>query len=127
MKKAMCKICTLLVQVDFAKRLVLPNNYEQEKLDPKGVSTKSAVYLDKTDYYLVVKIVKAKFDSDVFGMEEDENFQSTLVQIGKDFGDKNFYQSIEEKAATLLYLIIKNHGFVNSNKHIAAACFFLFP
>jgi prophage maintenance system killer protein len=49
-----------------------------------------------------------------------------VVQISKGFGDIDFYPSMEEKAARLLYLIIKNHSFVDGNKRIAAACFLLF-
>ncbi|WP_262485755.1 type II toxin-antitoxin system death-on-curing family toxin [Dyadobacter koreensis] len=49
-----------------------------------------------------------------------------MIQISKGFSDVDFYPSLEEKAATLLYLIIKNHGFVDGNKRIAAACFLLF-
>ncbi len=40
--------------------------------------------------------------------------------------DSDFYPTIEEKAAMLLYLITKNHSFVDGNKRIAAACFLLF-
>ncbi|TXD80042.1 type II toxin-antitoxin system death-on-curing family toxin [Algoriphagus ratkowskyi] len=46
--------------------------------------------------------------------------------MSKGFGDEDFYPTLEEKAATLLYLIVKNHGFVDGNKRIAAACFLLF-
>ena len=53
-------------------------------------------------------------------------FKGSVAQISKGFGDTDFYPSIEEKAATLLYLIIKNHSFVDGNKRIAAACFLLF-
>ncbi|WP_353720762.1 type II toxin-antitoxin system death-on-curing family toxin [Dyadobacter sp. 676] len=70
--------------------------------------------------------MKADFNSAVFGKEKDGSFQSAIVQIGKGFGDEDFYPSVEEKAATLLYLIIKNHSFVDGNKRIAAACFLLF-
>lgn len=110
----------------FAKGLELLDDYDHEQLDAKGVSTKDAVYPELADYYRVVETMKADFDSDVFGKEKDGSFQSALVQIGKGFGDVDFYPSIEEKAATLLYLIIKNHGFVDGNKRIAAACFLLF-
>ena len=41
-------------------------------------------------------------------------------------GNKDIYPSIEEKAAMLLYLIVKNHAFIDGNKRIAAACFLLF-
>jgi death-on-curing family protein len=110
----------------FAKGLELLDDYDHEQLDAKGISTKDAVYPELSDYYRVVETMKADFDSDVFGKEKDGSFQSALVQIGKGFGDVDFYPSIEEKAATLLYLIIKNHGFVDGNKRIAAACFLLF-
>lgn len=57
---------------------------------------------------------------------KDGSFKSSIAQIGKGFGEADFYPSIEEKAASLLYLIIKNHGFVDGNKRITAACFLLF-
>lgn len=110
----------------FAKGLALLDDYDHEELDRKGISTKAAFYPDLTDYYQVVGIMKADFDSDVFGKKNDESFDSALLPIGKGFGNIDFYPSIEEKAATLLYLIIKNHGFVDGNKRIAAACFLLF-
>lgn len=62
----------------------------------------------------------------IFGKEKDGSFRSAVAQISKGFGDDDFYPSVEEKAATLLYLIVKNHGFVDGNKRIAAACFLLF-
>nr|WP_236979651.1 type II toxin-antitoxin system death-on-curing family toxin [Membranihabitans maritimus] len=70
--------------------------------------------------------MKAEFDSGVFGKEKDKGFQSSINQISKGFGDEDFYPTLEEKAATLLYLIIKNHSFVDGNKRIAAASFLLF-
>jgi death-on-curing family protein len=51
---------------------------------------------------------------------------SAISQISKGFGNQDFYPSIEEKAATLLYLIIKNHAFTDGNKRIGAACFLMF-
>jgi len=70
--------------------------------------------------------MSTEFDSDIFGREKDKNFQSSLAQITKGFGTEDFYPTIEEKAATLLYLITKNHSFVDGNKRIAAACFLKF-
>ena len=57
---------------------------------------------------------------------EDAGFESAISQIGQGFGDSYVYPSVEEKAAMLLYLIIKNHAFVDGNKRIGAACFLLF-
>lgn len=49
-----------------------------------------------------------------------------ISQISKGFDKEDYYPTLEEKAATLLYLIVKNHAFVDGNKRIAAACFLLF-
>lgn len=110
----------------FAKGLELLDDYDHEKLDAKGLSKQQAVYPDIQEYQEVVKVMKKDFESGVFGKEKDGSFQSAISQIGKGFGGEDFYPSLEEKAATLLYLIVKNHGFVDGNKRIAAACFLLF-
>lgn len=110
----------------FAKGLALLDDYDHEQLDRKGRTIRPAIYPDITDYNVVVEAMKADFHSAVFGKEKDGSFQSAVAQISKGFGDEDFYSSIEEKAATLLYLVIKNHSFVDGNKRIAAACFLLF-
>lgn len=66
------------------------------------------------------------FDSQVFGKEKDQYFQSSIAQIEKGFGENDFYPTFEEKATMLLYLVVKNHSFVDGNKRIAAACFLKF-
>ncbi|WP_332914260.1 type II toxin-antitoxin system death-on-curing family toxin [Algoriphagus boritolerans] len=70
--------------------------------------------------------MRSDFESGVFGREKDGSFESAIAQISKGFGEEDFYPTLEEKAATLLYLIVKNHGFVDGNKRIAAACFLFF-
>jgi len=110
----------------FAKGLELLDDYDHEKLDSKGITTRQAEFPDLSDYRNIIESMRRDFDSDIFGKEKDDSFQSSVAQISKGFGDIDFYPSIEEKAATLLYLIIKNHSFVDGNKRIAAACFLLF-
>ncbi len=63
------------------------------------------------------------FKSDVFAVPKDS---SSINQIAQTFESEERYSSLEEKAANLLYFIIKNHSFVDGNKRIAAACFLLF-
>ena len=46
--------------------------------------------------------------------------------MAKGFGEEDFYPTLEEKATMLLYLVVKNHSFVDGNKRIAAACFLKF-
>ena len=110
----------------FAKGLELLDDYDHEKLDPKGITIRQAEYPELSDYRNIIESMRRDFDSDIFGKEKDDSFHSSVAQISKGFGDIDFYPSIEEKAATLLYLIIKNHSFVDGNKRIAAACFLLF-
>jgi death-on-curing family protein len=70
--------------------------------------------------------MQTEFKSNLFGREKDGGFDSAVNQIRQSFGKQEIYPSIEEKAAMLLYLIVKNHAFVDGNKRIAAACFLLF-
>jgi len=99
----------------FAKGLELLDDYDHEKLDSKGITIRQAEFPDLSDYRNIIESMRRDFDSDIFGKEKDDSFQSSVAQISKGFGDIDFYPSIEEKAATLLYLIIKNHSFVDGN------------
>lgn len=62
----------------------------------------------------------------LFGNEKDESFQSSLAAIYHTFDSNDLYPSIEEKAANLLYLVVKNHSFSDGNKRIAAFLFIWF-
>lgn len=110
----------------FAKGLSLLDDYDHEQLDTKGLTTKAANYPSLKDYQAIINEMLKDFDSDVFGKEKDKSFESSVAQIGKGFGTDDFYPTLEEKATTLLYLVVKNHAFVDGNKRIAAACFLKF-
>ena len=110
----------------FTKGLSLLDDYDHEQLDTKGLTTKEVNYPSLTDYQELINEMLTEFDSDVFGKEKDKSFQSSIAQIGKGFGEADFYPTLEEKAAMLLYLVVKNHSFVDGNKRIAAACFLKF-
>ena len=62
----------------------------------------------------------------LFGREKDESFQGALAAIYQTFGGEELYPSVEEKAAHLLYFLIKDHPFTDGNKRIAAAMFLWF-
>ena len=110
----------------FAQGLNLLDDYDHEALDTKGLTTKEAIFPSLEDYQVLINQMLTEFNSAVFGKEKDNSFQSSIAQIGKGFGTNDFYPSLEEKAATLLYLVVKNHSFVDGNKRIAAACFLKF-
>lgn len=106
--------------------LQLLDDYDHESLDVRGVHLGAADYPSMSEYRKLVEQMRAEFNSNVFGKEKDGGFDSAVNQISQGFGDQDAYPSLEEKAAMLLYLIIKNHAFVDGNKRIAAACFLLF-
>jgi len=110
----------------FAKGLSLLDDYDHEQLDTKGLTNKKAIYPSLSDYQNLINEMLKEFNSDVFGKEKDKSFESSIAQIEKGFDDKDFYATLEEKATMLLYLIVKNHSFVDGNKRIAAACFLKF-
>jgi death-on-curing family protein len=106
--------------------LKLLDDYDHESLDIKGNHTKAARYPDASEYYALIDSMRAEFNSDIFGKEKDGGFNSSINLIQQCFNYQEIYPTIEEKAAMLLYLIVKNHAFVDGNKRIAAACFLLF-
>ncbi|MBL7961875.1 virulence protein RhuM/Fic/DOC family protein [bacterium] len=61
-----------------------------------------------------------------FGKEKDESFKSSLNAIYQTYDGRDLYSSLEEKAAHLLYFVIKNHSFIDGNKRIAAFLFVWF-
>ena len=74
-----------------------------------------------------IATLKTKFGgSDLFGLPKDQSFASSIGQIYQTWGGKDLYPSVEEKAAMLLYLVVKNHSFVDGNKRIAATLFLWF-
>ncbi len=110
----------------FSVGLKLLDDYDHESLDAKGYHTSNAEYPAMAEYMELVDQMRIEFNSDVFGKEKDGGFDSAINLIKQGFGESDVYPSIEEKAAMLLYLVVKNHAFVDGNKRIAAACFLLF-
>ena len=75
----------------------------------------------------VVRSLKARLGgSDLFGLEKDQSFHSSIGQIYQTWDGIDLYPSVEEKAAMLLYLVVKNHSFTDGNKRIAATLFLWF-
>lgn len=110
----------------FAKGLSLLDDYDHESLDKKGLTQQKTIYPSVEEYQKMIRTMYSGFESDVFAKPKDESFHSSVNQIKQGFGDREFYPTIEEKAANLLYFITKNHSFVDGNKRIAAACFLHF-
>ena len=111
---------------EYAVGLELLDDYDHETLDKKGLTTREAEYPTRDSYQILIDQMKAELHSSVFGVEKDQSFDSAINQIAQGFGEEDVYPSLEEKAAMLLYLVVKNHAFADGNKRIGAACFLLF-
>ena len=74
----------------------------------------------------VVSKLKFNSDSNLFALERNEGLKEVIGAIYQSFDGNDLYPTIEEKAANFLYLITKNHTFIDGNKRIAATLFIYF-
>ena len=111
---------------EFAHGLSLLDDYDHKTLDTAGVTKRPAIVVEIHEYRAVIESMRSEFASGLFGREKDDGFESSVRQIYQSYGGLELYPGLEEKAAMLLYLIVKNHSFVDGNKRIAAACFLYF-
>ncbi len=115
---------------NYAKTLTLLEKYDKEKLTrPKG--KKSKVILDYDNCKDIItklkkELIAKKEAGDIFGQEYEGRFNGILGSVYQTFGAKELYLSIEEKAAHLLYFIIKDHPFTDGNKRIGSFLFIYF-
>ena len=112
---------------DYAYALDILDQYDYQKLEIKDTSGKETYRLAYEEAIDKIKLAKKTHgNSELFGHEKDNSFQSSISTIYQTFDGKDLYPSIEEKAANLLYFITKNHSFSDGNKRIAAFLFLYF-
>lgn len=117
----------LRVVTDYAYALDLLDDYDHQRVAAQATQTGLAVGISYDEARGVIGQLRAKFGaSDLFGREKDDSLHSSLNAIMQTFDGHDLYPSLEEKAAHLLYFLVKNHSFVDGNKRIAAALFLWF-
>jgi len=117
----------LKIITDYAYALDILDQYDYQKLKISNTSDKELFKITYDEARIHIgKLREIYGDKSLFGKEKDESFQSSLLTIYQTFEGKDLYPSVEEKAANLLYLVTKNHSFVDGNKRIAAYFFLLF-
>lgn len=109
----------------YAPAFDLLDDYDHQRV-PKPKGTQCAYQLTYEECRRVIDQMRFSSESDLFGREKDDSFQSSIAAIYQGFGDCEFYPSVEEKAAHLLYFIVKNHSFHDGNKRIGANLFLYF-
>ena len=109
----------------YTASLELLEEYDKKSLTaPKG--SKPTWELRYEDARALIDAMPFDGGNGLFGVEKDESFKSALGAIYQTFGGEDLYSSVQEKAANLLYLVVKNHPFNDGNKRIAAALFVYF-
>lgn len=111
---------------DYTYALDTLDNYDYQQLPVKH-TRKEYFHATYDSAMAVISSLKEKFGgSDLFAHEKDESFRSSIGQIYQTWDGMELYPSVEEKAAMLLYLVVKNHSFSDGNKRIAATLFLWF-
>ena len=116
---------------DYTLALDLLDDYDHQRLSLSQTQKSEKRMITYEQALNAINTLREKFRKDgesvdLFGKEKDQSFKSSLLTIYQTFEKKELYPSIEEKAAHLLYFVIKNHSFVDGNKRIAAFIFVWF-
>ena len=105
--------------------LDLLDSYDHQNMRrPKG--NEATYVLTYEECKSVIESMRFGNESDLFGREKDDSFKGSIGNIYQSFAGQELYQSLEEKAANLLYFVVKNHSFLDGNKRIAATMFLYF-
>lgn len=115
----------LRVITEYTKALDMLDNYDHRSFEKvKGRTSEEIItYQDCIDI-----ITKLRFneESDLFAIERNNGLEAIIGNIYQTFGGIDVYPTLEEKAANFLYMIVKNHVFIDGNKRIAATLFIYF-
>ncbi|RXK83788.1 RhuM family protein [Filimonas effusa] len=115
------------VLADYTYALDVLDKYDHRTLTIEATHKKPSFVATYEEAMKAIRSLKEKFGgSSLFGNEKDESFKSSIATIYQSFGGVDLYPSVEEKAANLLYFVVKNHSFSDGNKRIAAFLFVWF-
>ena len=117
----------LAILEKYSLALSVLDDYDHQRLQVVGTRMTAHPQIGYEEAMAQIALWREKENlGSLFGNEKDASFRSSLETIYQTFDGKELYPSIEEKAANLLYFIVKNHSFTDGNKRIAAAIFVWF-
>jgi len=117
----------LAILEKYSHALAVLDDYDHQRLQVVGTRTLAHAKITYDEAMRQIKLWRSQENlGGLFGNEKDDSFKSSLGTIYQTYDGKELYPSIEEKAANLLYFIVKNHSFTDGNKRIAAAIFVWF-
>ena len=114
---------TIQLIISYAKTWNLLLAYDEDTLKLPDTGKKAIALLDYDAVVDAISTLRSDLSTRseataLFGNERDNGFESILHNIEQTFGGEALYKSIEEKAAHLLYFVIKDHPFTDGNKRI---------
>lgn len=110
---------------EYSKALDLLDDYDHRTLKKIKGTTDNRI-ISYEECMNIIHNLKFGEKSEIFGVERDKGLESIIYNIYQSFDGQDIYKSIEEKAANFLYLVVKNHVFIDGNKRIAATLFIYF-
>jgi prophage maintenance system killer protein len=117
----------LRVVADYSFALDLLDAYDRQAVGPARGSRGPVKGIDLEEARNTVERLREHYRSGpLFGQERDKSLGGSLQAVFQTFGGKDLYPTLEEKAAHLIYFLVKNHPFVDGNKRIAATLFLWF-
>lgn len=115
----------LSVIEQYSTALTLLDAYDHQCVN-RPVGRRDIYRLSYEECKEVISVMHFKENSNLFGREKDDSFKGSIGNIYQSYADQDVYESLEEKAAHLLYFVTKNHSFFDGNKRIAATMFLYF-
>ena len=110
---------------DYSKALNLLDDYDHRTLK-KVKGNNSELKIQYKECMEIINKLRFNEESDLFALERNRGLEAIIGNIYQTFGGVDVYKSLEEKAANFLYMVVKNHVFIDGNKRIAATLFIYF-
>ena len=103
-------------------------DYDEGTLSDSESTGNAPVWqLTHADAQAIIARARSEFPQDrLFGLENGDKLKSVVATIYQSFAGQDLYKTTEQKAANLLYLMVKDHPLVDGNKRSAAALFIEF-
>lgn len=109
----------------YQKGFKILDDYDHHQLEIP-VGQKDTYVLHYNECMKLIHNTMFENKGDLFSIERDDSFRSSISTIYQSFGRVDLYPTLEDKASALLYFIVKNHSFIDGNKRIGATIFLYF-
>lgn len=109
----------------YSKSFSLLDDYDNKSIDkPKGTNSKDIISYEEC--INIINNLKSTINSDLFALEKDNGLKNIINTIYQTYNGRDVYDSIQEKGANFLYMIVKDHIFIDGNKRVGATLFIYF-